>query len=210
MLSLYIAAETPLHRLPAGHKLLIVVVAGTGQFLISSWVALLAALLAVTGLYALARVPPRIAIRHTTPILPFLAVLAGTQVLLTTWEQAVVVCLRVLSVVLLANLVSLTTRTSAIIAVIEKVVARIPRHGQAMAPQIGILVAMTLRFIPLIKQEADDIRAAQQARGNSHGMLPLLLPLLIKTLRLADQVSEALDARGVIADRKTENARPQP
>jgi len=200
MLSLYYEASSPVHRLRAGVKLSALLVAGVAQFLVSAPLALLLAVAALGGLYALARIPARVAARHAAPVLPFLALLVAGQVFISGWQQAVVVCLRILFVVLLANLITLTTRTSQIIAVIEGVVRRIPRHGPALAPQIGILVAMTLRFVPLIKREADDIRDAQRARGVRRGMVPLLLPLLIKTLRLADQVSEALEARGVLPE----------
>lgn len=62
--------------------------------------------------------------------------------------------------------------------------------------RIAFLIGLTLRFIPLIREKAEEIRAAQRARGVERRPLALLLPLLLKTLTMADAISEALDARG--------------
>jgi biotin transport system permease protein len=66
--------------------------------------------------------------------------------------------------------------------------------------RIGLVIAMALRFIPLISERADRIREAQAARGGSvrglRGLTTLVVPLLVQVLQLAHTVSEALDARG--------------
>jgi biotin transport system permease protein len=58
------------------------------------------------------------------------------------------------------------------------------------------VIAMTLRFIPLVAERAARIREAQSARGADRVRLGLVVPLLVAVLRLATTVGEALDARG--------------
>jgi biotin transport system permease protein len=66
--------------------------------------------------------------------------------------------------------------------------------------RIGLVIAMALRFIPLISERADRIREAQAARGGSvrglRGLTTTVVPLLVQVLQLAHTVAEALDARG--------------
>ncbi|MGW1074425.1 energy-coupling factor transporter transmembrane component T family protein [Streptomyces sp. NPDC002537] len=195
MLSLHHDARTPVHALPAGVKLLILFAAGTSLFFVHS-VAVLGAAVAGVGLcYALARVPWRTAVRQLLTVLPFAVSLLAVQWLLSGWETAVGVGLRIVVLVMLANLVTLTTRTSAMIAAIETALRPLAPLG-VRPERVGLVVAMTIRFIPVIKEQADQVRAAQRARGVERSTL-FLAPLLVKTLRLADGLGEALDARGV-------------
>jgi biotin transport system permease protein len=72
--------------------------------------------------------------------------------------------------------------------------------------RIGLVIAMTLRFIPLVADQAARIREAQAARGADGLRLTLVVPLLVQVLRMAAAVGEALDARG--ADDAPDRRRP--
>lgn len=195
MLSLYHDAKTPVHAVPAGVKLLVLAGAGSALFFVPSMVWLAVALVLVLGGYVLARVPWRATGRQVLAIAPFLALIALAQLLFTGWVSAVLVTERVLTLVLLANLVTLTTRTTAMIETIETVLRPLKPLG-VRPERVGLLVAMTIRFIPVIREQAELVRAAQRARGIERSTA-FLVPLLIRTLRLADNLGEALDARGL-------------
>ncbi|MFF2556674.1 energy-coupling factor transporter transmembrane component T family protein [Nocardia sp. NPDC058058] len=195
MLSLYHDASTPVHIGPAGTKLVVLAVAGTALFFVPSIAWLAVALAIVLALYAIARIPWRATARQVLSLTPFLALIMLAQLLFTGWQSAVLVGERVLTLVLLANLVTLTTRTSAMIDTIEKALR--PLRPLGVRPdRVGLLIAMTIRFIPVIREQAELVRAAQRARGIERSTV-FLIPLLIRTLRMADQVGEALDARGL-------------
>ncbi|MEU1427353.1 energy-coupling factor transporter transmembrane protein EcfT [Nocardia sp. NPDC005746] len=195
MLSLYHDARTPVHVVPAGVKLAGLAVAGTALFFVSSITVLTGALIVVPGLYALARIPWRTTGRQVLTLLPFLGLIVIAQVIFTDARTAVLVGERLLTLVLLANLVTLTTRTSAMVDTIER--ALTPLRPLGVRPErVGLLVAMTIRFIPVIREQAELVRAAQRARGIERSTV-FLVPLLIRTLRMADGVGEALDARGL-------------
>ncbi|MFC6092998.1 energy-coupling factor transporter transmembrane component T family protein [Saccharothrix lopnurensis] len=198
MLSLYHDADTPVHALPAGVKLLVLFAVGAALFLVRSVLGLGIAFAGVVLLYAVARVPWRTAWRQLRPVLPFTALIVVAQFVLADWRNAVLVGERVLVLVLLANLVTLTTRTTAMIVAVEAALG--PLRPLGVRPErVGLLVALTIRFIPVIREQADQVRAAQRARGVERSFA-FLTPLLIKTLRLADGLGEALDARGLDAE----------
>ncbi|MBF6177513.1 Energy-coupling factor transporter transmembrane protein BioN [Nocardia otitidiscaviarum] len=195
MLSLYHDARTPVHAVPAGAKLIVLATTGTALFFVTSPVWLAVALGVVLALYALARIPWRATGRQVLAIAPFLVLIAIAQLMFTGWVSAVLVSERILALVLLANLVTLTTRTSAMIDTIERVLS--PLRPVGVRPErVGLLVAMTIRFIPVIREQAELVRAAQRARGIERSTA-FLIPLLIRTLRMADNLGEALDARGL-------------
>ncbi|WP_282780154.1 MULTISPECIES: energy-coupling factor transporter transmembrane protein EcfT [unclassified Nocardia] len=195
MLSLYHDARTPVHAVPAGAKLIVLATTGTALFFVTSPVWLAVALGVVLALYALARIPWRATGRQVLAIAPFLVLIAIAQLMFTGWVSAVLVSERILALVLLANLVTLTTRTSAMIDTIERALG--PLRPIGVRPErVGLLVAMTIRFIPVIREQAELVRAAQRARGIERSTA-FLIPLLIRTLRMADNLGEALDARGL-------------
>jgi len=198
MLSLHHGANTPVHTLPAGAKLLVLFVVGTGAFFVSSMAILGAVLGAVLLCYLVARIPWRVAGRQMFTIMPFMSIIFGLQLILTGSISAVLVAGRILVLVLLANLITFTTSTSTMVSTVESILGPFRRFG--VRPEIvGLVVAITIRFIPVIKEQADQVRDAQRARGIPWSTA-FLTSLLIKTLRLADGLGEALDARGIGVD----------
>lgn len=59
-----------------------------------------------------------------------------------------------------------------------------------------MMLSMVIRFIPMMMREAQEVLEAQRARGLDRNAIALLMPLLIKTLKMADDLSEAIEARG--------------
>jgi len=68
------------------------------------------------------------------------------------------------------------------------------------------MLTLALRFVPTLLEEAERISKAQAARGFSlegkglfrkgMGLLPLIVPLFVSTLRRAEDLAQALEARG--------------
>jgi len=71
--------------------------------------------------------------------------------------------------------------------------------------ELSLITMISLRFIPLLLEEAFNLKKAQLSRGASFegGLikrvkktLPLLVPLFVSSFRKADELALALDARG--------------
>ncbi|MGF1512849.1 MAG: energy-coupling factor transporter transmembrane component T family protein [Elainellaceae cyanobacterium] len=199
MLGLYIPRASPIHRLPAAVKLLTLACAGVGLFWMRSVAGLLVALGVVTLGAAVARLPPRQVAQQLRPLMPVLLGILLLHGWATTWEAGVAVVLRFVVLVLLAAVVSLTTQVTAMMDVLERSLRPLVRFGVPV-DTVTLILMLTVRFIPVLLAQIQEIQAAQQARGVSRPALTLWVPLLVKTLRLADQVTEALDARGYGTD----------
>jgi biotin transport system permease protein len=196
MLSLYLPGSSPVHRAPAGLKLAVLAALGVGLFVVSRVevvAAVLAAVLAV-GLLA-ARLPVRALWGQVRPVWIWLAALFVVHLLVTGPLTGTVAVLRLLTLVLAAAVVTSTTRVTALVAVVEWLAGPLRVVGVRPA-RVGLVIAMTLRFIPLLAERAARIREAQAARGAERVRLGLLVPLIISVLQLAHTLSEALDARG--------------
>lgn len=194
-LGLYLHRDSPLHVLPAGAKMLGLLAAGTGLLLSSSLPVLGAALAVTLGLYVLARLRPR----EVAPVLRLsafvLVPLLLVHALLSGWGSALEAVLRLAVLLLLATLVSLTTRASDMLEAMERALRPLARFGVNPA-RLGLLLSLTLRFIPLLAEWLREIQEAQRVRGLESNPIAVLVPLLVKTLRTADTLAEAIDARG--------------
>ena len=195
MLSLYVPGDSVVHRLPAGTKLLILFAASVALFAISGIPVHAGELVVVAGLFLVARLPWQETLHQLRPALIFLVPIFLFHVFITDWVLGLETVLRILVLLLLAVLVTLTTKLSDMIDVIERVTQPL-RHVGVNPSKVGMMLSMVIRFIPLMVREAQEILEAQRARGLDRSAIALLVPLLIKTLKMADDLSDAIDARG--------------
>jgi biotin transport system permease protein len=199
-LALYVPRASPVHRAPAGSKLLALAGLGVLVFAVPTLPVAAGALAGVLLVaVALARLPVSLLVRQARAVVVWLVGLFVVHALVTDVLTGAVTVLRLLALVLAAAVVTATTRVSAMVAVVERVCAPLRWVGVRPA-RIGLVLAMALRFIPLVAERADRIREAQAARGGSlrglRGLARTVVPLLVQVLQLAHTVSEALDARG--------------
>ncbi|HET6627560.1 MAG TPA: energy-coupling factor transporter transmembrane protein EcfT [Nocardioidaceae bacterium] len=196
LLGVYLPGSSAVHRTPAGVKLLALLVAGAGSvFLDRMWQVAAAVALVLAG-YLVARIPLRTALRQVRPLLWLAVFIAAFHVVATGWERAVVVVGVIATLVLLAALVTLTTRTT---AMVDSVVGLCgPLRAVGVDPErIGLLLAMAIRSVPVVVGLAEEVRDAQRARGLMASPRAFAVPLIVRSLRHADALGEALVARGV-------------
>lgn len=199
-LALYVARASPLHRTPAGVKLLGLVVLGAVVFAVPTLPVAAGALAGVVLLGVLAgRLPLAVLGRQARAVAVWVVAIVAFHAVATDVLTGVTTGVRLLALVLAAAVVTATTRVTALVAVVEAVCAPLRLVGVRPA-RIGLAVAMALRFIPLVAERADRIREAQAARGGRvrgpRALVLLVVPLLVSVLQLAHTVGEALDARG--------------
>ena len=199
MLSLYVPGDSLVHRLPAGTKLLILFAASAALFAVSGIAVHAIELAVIAVLFRTAGLPWRDTLHQLRPALLFLVPIFLFHVFVTDWVLGLVTVLRIVVLLLLAVLVTLTTRLSDMIDVIERT-ARPLRHVGVNPSKVGMMLSMVIRFIPLMVRQAQEILEAQRARGLDRSAIALLVPLLIKTLKMADDLSDAIDARGYDAE----------
>ncbi|SFP61772.1 biotin transport system permease protein [Geodermatophilus dictyosporus] len=203
-LALYVPGAGVVHRLPAAVKLLALVVLAVALFALPSVAAAGAALAGVVAVGLLvARLPVAVLARQARAVVWWLGALLAVHALTTDLRTGAHVALRLLTLVLAAAVVTATTRVSEMVRVVEALCTPLRLVGVRPA-RVGLAVAMALRFIPVLVERADRIRAAQAARGGSargvRALRTTVAPLLVQVLQMAHDVSEALDARGADDD----------
>jgi biotin transport system permease protein len=195
-LGLYVAGASPLHRLPAAVKLSALLAAGVGSvFLRDPWQVLVALGVTVV-LYAVAGLSLGVLARQLRPLLWVGTATAVLQVLVAGWQRAVVVVGLLAVLVLLAALVTLTTRTSDLVDAVVSA-CRPLRLFRVDPERVGLTIALGVRSVAVVVGLAEEVRDAQLARGLGGSPRAFAVPLLVRALRHADALGEALTARGL-------------
>lgn len=118
------------------------------------------------------------------------------QLAVAGWRPAVMLSGGLVLAVSLAALITLTTSVTAILDVCQRLLR--PLRRLCVDPdRIGVVLAMTIRCIPLLVGIVDTVAQARKARGLGFSMLALAAPAVVRALRTADAMGEALVARGV-------------
>lgn len=111
---------------------------------------------------------------------------------------------RIIFLLIFSSLLTLTTKPLDIALGLETLLNPLKRIGLPIQ-DFSLMISITLRFIPTILQEANTIKMAQQARGESfEGKNPLkklyqysliLLPLLVSVIQKVENLTLAMEAR---------------
>jgi len=195
----YVHADSPIHTLRPGIKLLALVALSTAIVLVADVRVVLAGLVVTVALYRLAGLPLALCWTQIRPLLPIIAILGVVQFFTTDIFGAVLVVARLSMLVLLASLVSITTRVSDMIDTIGR--ATQPLAYLGISPtRIGLTISLALRFIPLIAEQLEEVREAQRARGLERSFHALIIPLMVRTLKMATEIGDAIEARSFDPD----------
>ena len=191
---LYRPGTSRVHRLPAAPKLVGLVGLGTLLFLVDSIALAAVALAGLAAAYAAARIPLRLAFAQLRPALWVLAILFIVELWLAGPGTALLLVLRFAALILATALVTLTTRTADLVAVIKRGLSPLTRFGVDVA-KVSLAISLAIRFIPAVATIAEEVREAQAARGRDLSIVALAVPVIVRLLKTADEVAEAIDAR---------------
>ncbi|RIJ60495.1 energy-coupling factor transporter transmembrane component T [Clavibacter phaseoli] len=188
--------------MPAGPELIALMVVVLGVSLLpSTWWAAGTAVAVAVAAYAAAQLGDgllgmrRLAgqVRAVRWVMLFTLV---SQLVLLGPEPAVANTARVTAAIAIAGLLVLTTSTTALLDSIERGLG--PLRGLGVdTERISLLLTVTAGTIPVLGRLAGDVREAQRARGARPGLRTFVVPFLVVALKHADQLGDALTARGV-------------
>lgn len=190
----YLHRSSAIHRIPAGCKVLILLAGGTALFLISDLRIVCAAVVGIIALYGLARIPVAAVMAQLRPAFWIFVVIFVFQLFTRDAVFAAMVVARFLALLLLASLVTLTTPASAMIDAIERSIGWLRLVGVNPA-KVSLGLSLALRFIPVVATITAEVREAQRARGLEWSVIAVALPVIVRTLKMADDVANAIDAR---------------
>ncbi|MBM7641901.1 CbiQ family ECF transporter T component [Streptococcus loxodontisalivarius] len=119
--------------------------------------------------------------------------------------QAALIFMRFVLIIFISTLLTLTTMPLSLADAVESLlkpleVIKVPAH------EIGLMLSLSLRFVPTLMDDTTRIMNAQRARGVDFGegnliqkiksIIPILIPLFASSFKRADALAIAMEARG--------------
>lgn len=197
MQSLFVEGSSAMHRLSARAKLIVLALLGILLFATTN-IALLAAAVAATALvYLSIGLPLRAALTRLRPVFLTIVIVALFSLAFNPWHEAVIALLRLTALMLFAASVTATTSVTQFMDEITLLARPLERLGLLRADDVGLAVGLVVRFVPEILSRYHAIREAHAARGIKLRPTTVLVPLIILTLKDADNIAAAIDARGI-------------
>ncbi|HXR67540.1 MAG TPA: energy-coupling factor transporter transmembrane protein EcfT [Dermatophilaceae bacterium] len=185
-----------LHRSGAGVKLLGLLVFSTALVVWRLPVMVLVCLCVVVVLYGVGGFGIRTFAAQVWPLRWFVLFLLPFQWWTAGWQAAVGIVGTLVLAVLGAGLVSLTTRVTDLLDVVTRLLQ--PARAVGVDPdRVALLLTLTIRAVPVIAGTLQEARDARRARGLERSTRALVTPVVVRTIRHADRVGDALAARGV-------------
>ena len=219
----YIDVGSLVHRLDPRFKILALIASIVFIFLAGNFVTLGFVTAFTLAILLLSRVPIKMYLKNLKVILPviiFTAIInmfyAGEGNLLVDWwifkittggiERAVFMALRVVLLILISAVLTYTTTPNDLTDAIERLCLPLKFIGLgSVVHMLAMMMTIALRFIPTLIEETQKITNAQKARGASFeegnlmqrikALIPILIPLLISSIRRAYELAEAMECR---------------
>jgi biotin transport system permease protein len=183
--------------MPVGGKLVSFALVALGlSFAPATWWTIGVCLVIAPVAYALAGLGMRLLFKDLRGLLLILVFLAVTQAIFLEPIDAVRNTVRVLAIILLAQVVTRTTPVQGMIETCERVLGPFRRFG-VNPERIGLAMALTLTSVNQLGAIVKEVKDAQKARGVRIAPWAWVMPVLVLTLQHADQVGDALEARGL-------------
>ncbi|MCQ2005097.1 energy-coupling factor transporter transmembrane component T family protein [Rhizobium sp. NRK18] len=195
--SLYVEGDTLFHRLSARVKLIALLLLGIVLFPISSFWVLVPVFLIAAALYLTVGLSFRDALSRIGFVLFTILVLMLVNLYIGPWHEAVATTFRLIAVVLFAAAVTATTTIDAFMDEITILLTPLERIGLVKARDVSLALGLVLRFVPDIFARYQTLKEAHEARGIRVRIRTILGPLIILTLKDADMIASAIDARGI-------------
>jgi energy-coupling factor transporter transmembrane protein EcfT len=218
----YLPGDTVVHRLDPRMKILSVVALSILIFA-ATWAEILLISAFLIAVIRAACMTPRQALEALRPVAVFMAMIFLVHLLFTegrpilsltplpvriTQEglvRGIYVTWQFAGLVLGAAVLTMTTPPSDLVAGIERLLRPLSRVG-IPSQDLAVMIAMALRFMPMLLEEYDRLRMAQMARGadfttgslalRTRAVAALAVPLLLSAFRRADELAVAMEARG--------------
>ena len=224
----YIPGRSPVHRLDArikicGFLILLAAVIGAGSWAGYLWVILaLAAILRISGLPLRPVLEPFLRL-WTFFLVIFLmnALFFDGQGGIWSWwifhlsaegvRRGFSVVVHVALALVLGNLLTCTTAPMELMEAL-KVFLRPLKLIRVPVDDVAMILSVAVQFVPTLLEEADTVKKAQIARGarfeskklteKAASFIPLVVPVFIAAFRRADELAQAMEARGYRGKRK--------
>lgn len=217
----YIETDSFIHRLNPIVKLTIFFVWMITLFMIQNLALYAVMLIGIALLIRLTKLPARLIVASATSLKWLLLIMIIFNLFFykqgnLLWEfgivqiydqgiqQVVLLTVRLVSVVMLATMLTLTTKPLDLTLALEKLLA--PFKRIIPVADIALMVSIAIRFIPTLIDETDKIMKAQASRGANieegpiyqriKHLVSMLIPMFVISFKRAENLAVAMEARG--------------
>lgn len=219
----FIDTNSLLHKLDPRTKLLSLIAFIVFVFVAGNFISLgLLAVLLFVCIF-ISKIPLKMYLKNLKAILPIIIITAllnvfytdGGKVLIDWWiftvttggiYRAIFMAVRIILLILSSAVLSYSTSPTSLTGAIESLLKPLKLIGLGNAVHtMAMTMTIALRFIPTLIEETEKIMNAQKARGANldsgnilkrvKALLPILIPLLISSVRRAYELAEAMECR---------------
>lgn len=219
----YYESHSVIHKTDPRVKIILLILLIVFIFLAKNGFALGFAVLSVMLIMLITKIPLKLYIKNMKAILPVLLFTAllnlfygeGGKVLVSFWKlsittdgvyRAVFMAVRITLLIFISSALTYTTTPNDLTDAIERLLSPLKFIGLKNAVHtLAMMMTIALRFIPTLIEEAEKIMNAQKARGADlengkltervKALIPILIPLLISSVRRAYELAEAMECR---------------
>ena len=219
----YYATNSVVHKLDPRIKIVLLLALLVLIFCATNLFSLAFLTICIFGIQLVTKVPIRVYLKNLKIIIPILIItmllnvfyVKDGTVLLEFWrikitvggvERSVFMGLRVVLLILASSVLTYTTTPNDLTDAIERLLSPLKVVGLGGAVHaMSMMMTIALRFIPTLVEETEKIICAQKARGADFesgslkkrvkAIIPILIPLLISSVRRAYDLAEAMESR---------------
>ncbi len=219
----YFDNNSIIHKLDPRTKIFLIMLMIIFIFVSQNGIALSLIALLIFLSMIFSKVPIKMYLKNLKAILPIIIFTliinlfynASGEVLLSFWRltitsgslyRAIYMSVRILLLILVSAELTYTTTPNDLTDAIEKLLSPLRFLGLKNAVHtLAMMMTIALRFIPTLIEETQKIMNAQKARGADlengslieriRALIPILIPLLISSVRRAYELAEAMECR---------------
>ena len=220
----YIETGSPIHKADPRVKMVLLILAVVFIFVAQNIYGLLLSLGFVAAVIAFSKIPLKMYFKNLKAILPIILLTtvinmfygsADSKALVEFWGLAITydglyraffMALRIILLIIVSSSLTYTTTPNDLTDAIEYLLSPLKFVGLKSAVHtLALMMTIALRFIPTLVEEAEKIMNAQKARGADlesgniiqrvKALIPILIPLLISSVRRAYELAEAMECR---------------
>lgn len=219
----YFERDSFIHKLDPRTKLLLLILVIVFIFVSGGWIQLGIMAFFILSIAVLSKVPVKLYLKNIKAILPIIIFTmiinlfynGNGKVLFSFWkltlttgalDRALYMATRILLLIIASAVLTYATTPNDLTDAIENLLSPLSFIGLKNAVHtLALMMTIALRFIPTLIEETQKIMNAQKARGADiengnliekiKALIPILIPLLISSIRRAYELAEAMECR---------------
>ncbi|CAH2559918.1 energy-coupling factor transporter transmembrane component T family protein [Cardinium endosymbiont of Oedothorax gibbosus] len=181
-------------RIDPKWKLMLLILVASLSFIVYDWRFYLVNLLITFSLSCLTHSTYKQLLKPIRSYFYLLIIIFVLHSIWGDWVDGIKVILRLCNIVMFASWILLTTSSSDMIEGLTALLKPLSYIG-VKPTEVGLSFALAVRFTPLIIDTFKEVKIAQKAKGIDKNFIAILIPSIIKTIKMADDIAEAIEAR---------------